>query len=125
MSRRAKPGASGAAPAAFALSGLALAGLTALVLLTDPGLREQELFVGILLVATGGLAAGVLLAFGKATTLGATLRALRRGLLFGLGCAGAVVLQLNGALNLPNLAFLALVLLIAEMVFLARRQNPA
>jgi len=117
--------ARGSAGVPLAVSVVAAVGLLAVVLLTDPGVREQELFVGLLLVACAGLAAAVMLAANKAANLASTLRALRRGLLCGLACAGLVVLQLNGAFSIPNLTFLLLVLLIAEMVFLARRQNPA
>ncbi|MFI5267406.1 MAG: hypothetical protein ACHQ7M_08525, partial [Chloroflexota bacterium] len=101
--------------------------LGALVFTTDPGQREEELFLGLVLIVAAGLSSTAILLFGRRTEfpLADTLRAFRRGLLFGLACSGALVLQLNAALSLPNLGFLVLVLLIVEMVFLARRQHPA
>lgn len=102
---------------------LALASAMALALLvttSDPGQREQEVFVGLLLGLSTGLGSTVFLAAGAGG-----FRGLRRGLLFGLGCAGAAVLQINAALSAPNLGFLLLVLAIVETIFLARRQHPA
>ncbi len=98
-----------------------------LVLLTDPGTQQEELFIGLLLVLAAGLSSCALLAVTPRTgsPLADTLRAIRRGLLFGLAWAGAAILQLNGALTPPNLGFLLLVLLIVETIFLARRQHPA
>lgn len=112
---------------ALLISGLAAVALGALVFTTDPGQREEELFVALLLVVAAGLGSTAILLFGRRTEspLADTLRALRRGVLFGLACSGALALQLNAALSLPNLGFLLLVLLIVEMVFLARRQYPA
>ncbi len=123
-----KPRRAGSAAAvALIASALAAAGLISLVTLADPGTREQELFVGLLLVLGAGIACSALLLLSPRSDspLADMLRALRRGVLFGLACSGAVVLQLNGAFTAPNLAFLLLMLLIFEMVFLARRQNPA
>ena len=108
------------------ISAMALLALVILVATTDPGVREQELAVGLLLVVATGLSASTLLIFGRKTAspVADTLRALRRGLLFGLACGGAAVLQLNGALNAGSLAFLLVLLAIVEMIFLARRQHP-
>ena len=101
--------------------------LAVLVFTTDPGQREEELFAGLLLVLAGGLSSTAMLLFGRRTEspLADTLRAFRRGLLFGLACSGAMVLRMNAALSLPNLGFLLLLLLIAETIFLAQRQHPA
>ena len=82
--------------------------------------------LALVLLAAAGLGSIFALALGAHTgsALADSLRALRRGVLFGLACAGTVVLQLNAALSPTNLAFLLLVLLIVEMIFLARRQHP-
>jgi drug/metabolite transporter (DMT)-like permease len=113
----------------MALLGAAIAGLAmaALVLATDPDTHREELFIGLLLIAATGLGWATTLIFGRRTgsPLADTLRALRRGLLFGLACCGAAVLQINNAFNAPNLVFLLLVLLIVEMIFVASRQHPA
>jgi len=117
----------GVASTTLLIAGLAAVALGALVFTTDPGQREQELFAGLLLLFSGSLSTTAILLFGRRTesALADTLRAFRRGLLFGLACAGAAALQLNAALSPPNLGFLLLVLLIVEMIFLARRQHPA
>jgi drug/metabolite transporter (DMT)-like permease len=108
-------------------SAIAAIAIAVLVLTTDPGTQQEELFVGLLLVLASGLASSAFLAFGRRTDspLADTLRALRRGLLFGLAWAGVAVLQINAALTPTNVGFLLLVLLIVEMIFLARRQHPA
>jgi hypothetical protein len=100
--------------------------MAVLVLFTDPDAREEQLFISLLLIAATGLGWAAMLVFGRRTgaALNDTLRALRRGILFGLACSGAAILQVNAALNPPNLTFLLLVLLIVEMIFVARRQNP-
>jgi hypothetical protein len=110
--------------AAVALLAAAVAAF--LVVSTDPNPRTERLFVAMVLLATAALGSITARAAGghsERPRVG-SLRAFRRGLLFGLACAGAVVLQLNAALSLTNLAFLLLVLLIAEMIFLAHRQHP-
>jgi hypothetical protein len=116
-----------AASLALLTSGLAAVALGALVFTTDPDPREEELLAGLVVVIAAGLGATAILLFGRRSDspLADTLRAFRRGLLLGLACSGAIVLQLNAALSAPNLGFLLLVLLIVEMVFLARRQHPA
>lgn len=108
------------------LACLATVSMAALVFFTDPGTQQEELFVILLLVMSGGLGSAALLAFTPRTGSGLTdtLRGLRRGTLFGMAWAGAAILQLNAALTPPNLGFLLLVLLIVETIFLARRQNP-
>jgi len=105
---------------ALALSTVAAVGLSILVAATDPGPREEQLFILLLLVLVAGVASAGLLLFGLGS-----LRAFRRGLLLGLAVCGAAVLQMNASLSAPNLAFVLLVLLIVELIFLARRQNPA
>jgi len=104
---------------------VASATLTVLVLTRDPDVPGERAFVGLALAAAAGLASAIVLAFGRRTgsPIFDMLRGFRRGALFGLACAGVVVLQLNAAFNPANLAFLLLVLLIVEMIFLARRQN--
>jgi len=112
---------------ALCIAALAALGMALLVLFTDPDTRVEELFVGFLLAAAAGLGTAVHVAFGPRThsPLIDALRALRRGLLFGLAWAGAAVLQLNGAMSPTNVGFLLLVLVIVETIFLARRQHPA
>ncbi|GEM_PF-3232593 len=107
-----------------AASGLALTGL---VLLRDPGPEEQRLFVVLAMICGMALStAGQLALLGAVEApIGTVLRAFRRAVLIGLACAGAIVLQLNSAFTLPNLAFMLLVLLIVEMIFLARRQDAS
>lgn len=118
---------SGVASLSLLVAGLAAVALGALVFATDPAPRQQELFVALVLVLAAGLSTTAILLLGRRgdSPVADALRALRRGILFGLACSGAVVLQLNAALSPPNLGFLLLLLLIVEMIFLARRQNPA
>ncbi|MBV8087668.1 MAG: hypothetical protein JO247_22910 [Chloroflexi bacterium] len=99
--------------------------LAALVLTRDPGKQAEQLFAVLALCSAAGLGSAAVLAFGRRTASPVMdlLRALRRGALVGLACAGAVALQFSGAFTPANLAFLLLVLLIAEMIFVARRQN--
>jgi hypothetical protein len=106
--------------------GMAAVALGALVLMVDPGEREEQVFVGLLLVLMGGLGTTCMLLFGRrsASPMADTGRAVRRGVLFGLACGGAAALQFAKGLSAPNLGFLLLVLLIVEMIFLARRQHP-
>src|SRR5581483_724929 len=101
--------------------------LTGLVLLRDPGPEEQRLFVVLAMICGMALStAGQLALLGAVEApIGTVLRAFRRAVLIGLACAGAIVLQLNSAFTLPNLAFMLLVLLIVEMIFLARRQDAS
>jgi hypothetical protein len=111
---------------ALVIALLAAAGAAVLVLTTEPGPREERIFVALVLISSAGLGSIFARAFGAHTDrpLADSLRALRRGVLLGLAFAGAIVLQLNAALSPTNVAFLLLVLLIVEMVFLARRQHP-
>ena len=101
--------------------------LAVLVLRTDPNQSTEQLFICLLAAAVTGVGAAgnLLLGAHGASPLADALRAFRRGTLAGLAAAGAVVLQLNGAFSPANLTFLLLVLLIIEMIFLARRQDPA
>lgn len=126
-SRTTRSVTSGVASLSLLAAGLAAVALGALVFATDPEPREERLFVLLLLVLAAGLSTSAMLLLGRRTdsAVADTLRACRRGLLFGLACSGAVVLQLNAALSAPNVGFLLLLLLIVEMIFLARRQNPA
>ena len=103
------------------------AALAVLVLRTDPDQSTEQLFVCLLVATVTGVGAAGNLLFGArhASPLADTLRAFRRGALAGLALAGAAVLQLIGAFSPANLAFLLLVLLIIEMIFLARRQDPS
>jgi len=112
--------------AALVIGLLAAACLATLVLTTDPSPENEQRFVGLVLMLGACLGSAFALTFGRRTdhSLADTFRALRRGALLGLACAGAAVLQLNAAFTPPNLAFLLLVLLIVEMIFLARRQHP-
>lgn len=105
---------------------VAAAGAAALVLTTDPDPRQERIFVALVLLSAAGFGSVLFRVFDGRTDrpLADSLRALRRGLLLGLACAGAIVLQLNAALSTTNVAFLLLVLLIVEMIFLARRQHP-
>lgn len=125
---REAPGRRGIGPRffAFVVAVVALAGAALLVLTTDPDPRQERIFIALVLLSAAGLGSIFATAFGIRTgrPLADALRALRRGVLFGLACAGVVVLQLNVALSPTNLAFLLLVLLIVEMIFLARRQHP-
>lgn len=111
---------------AFVIAVIASAGAALLVLTADPDPRQERIFVALVLLAGAGVGSIFATAFSVRTDrpLTDSLRALRRGILFGLACAGVVVLQLNAAVTPTNLAFLLLVLLIVEMIFLARRQHP-
>jgi hypothetical protein len=110
---------------AIAASLAAWLALALLVLTTDPDASVERLFALCIFVGAGGFGTAFILAL---THLSGppvlhVLRGFRRGILFGLACAGAAVLQMNSSLTAPNMAFLLLVLLIVEMIFLARRQN--
>lgn len=106
------------------VSGVALA---VTVLGSDPTPDKERLFtIMALLLVTSLSAAAILVAGGRGDSpLADVLRAFRRGALVGLACAGSILLQLNAAFTPANLAFLFLVLLIVEMIFLARRQDTA
>jgi hypothetical protein len=112
---------------ALAVAGTAAAMLAVLVLATDPTPQQVKVFVVLSCAIASGLGAAALLVFGGRTDnpVRDTLRAYRRGLLVGLACAGVIVLQLNQALSPANVAFVLLILLIFEMIFLARRQDSA
>jgi drug/metabolite transporter (DMT)-like permease len=127
---RAAPSRSALAAALFftlVLAIVAAAALTVLLLTRDPAAEEEQLFAGLTLCLGSALAMAGVLAFGRRTGSAVfdVLRAFRRGLLVGLACAGSAALQFNGAFSPANLAFLLLVLLIVEMIFLARRQNAS
>ncbi|MHB8619155.1 MAG: hypothetical protein ACYDAG_06230 [Chloroflexota bacterium] len=120
-----QPGLVSLVVAALALSGAGWLGIVILVLSTDPGVPERRLFTVFTVLATGGLGTIAALSVHDArpSRLLRGLRGIRRGMLFGLACAGAVVLQFNAALKPTNVAFLLVVLLIVEMIFLARRRE--
>ncbi|MDE3077673.1 MAG: hypothetical protein KGJ86_19820 [Chloroflexota bacterium] len=113
--------------AAFGVLVAAALGIAVLVLTTDPTPRQEQLFTILVFVgvaALGTILALVLSSRGQSPGVDAA-RGVRRGILIGLASAGAVFLQLNDAFRITNVAFIALVLLIVEMVFLARRQHPS
>lgn len=97
------------------------------VLTSDPTPDKERLFVLLSLMLATALTAAALLITGRraGSGLASAMRAFRRGALVGLACAGTIVLQLNASLTPANMAFLFLVLLIVEMIFLARRQDVA
>jgi hypothetical protein len=109
---------------ALAMAGTAAAMLAILVIATEPTPQQIKVFIGLSCAIATGLSAAGLLVVGARTDapLRDVLRAYRRGLLVGLACAGVIVLQLNQALSAANIAFVCLILLIFEMIFLARRQ---
>lgn len=109
---------------AFAVACLSALALAGVVLTTDPSPREDRAFVVLTFLLGASVSCCGLLLLGRRGGPAASdlLKTGRRAALLGLACAGAVALQFNAAFDPTNLVFLLLVLLIVEMIFLARRQ---